>query len=250
MYTSNAYFPSPIDGNYYPTYIYLQSGQLSPVHFLKKSNGLELVYYPISTLGQVPAPVSAQVSIQNGFSNLVYFQPQQYGQVQQLYCTSVEPRRLTLIVNPEFQQFIPINVYDSKPQYNESTEIIPHAAFMEQNPNRVPVNAGASLPPEITQGLQAVQNGSLTNVSVTSNQYGFQLTAEDHQGNRYILEKHSQNGINSTSETTIETSNDKLVRQQQVKQLRENKMTQSQIANHLGVSQKTISNDIKELGLR
>jgi len=250
MYTTNAYFPSPIDGNYYPTYIYLQNEQLSPVHFWQGSNGLELVYYPATTFGQVSVPLHAPISIQNGFSNLVYFQPQPYGQIQQLYCTSVGQQYLTLIFNPEFQKFIPVNVFDSNVQYSESTEMSPYAAFMQHNPSRIPVNSEISLPPEIIQGVQAIQNGSLTNISVTSNQYGFQLTAEDKKGDRYILKKHSQNGITSKSETIVENSDNKLSRQQQVKQLRKEKMTQNEIANYLGVSQKTISNDIKELGIQ
>lgn len=252
MYTSNAYFPSPIDGNYYPTYIYLTDGRLAEVHFFNTANGLDLIYYPANDFAQAPNPSSVRVDVQNGNSNLVYFQPNQFGQSQLLYCTSNLHQHLTLMLNTHFQQFEPITVCDSGLlQMNQSsTEVIPHAAYMEPTPNRIPVNSGNNLPPEILQGLQAVQNGALTNISITSNQQGFSLTAEDLSGNRYVLEKYSNNGINHINSTTIETSNEKHHRQIQVKQLRLQKMTQSQIANYLGVSQKTISNDLKELGLK
>ncbi|EJV0371514.1 HTH domain-containing protein [Vibrio vulnificus] len=252
MFTSMAYFPSPIDGNYYPTYVQLADGQLAEVHFYNGVNGLELVYYPNAAWGQAPTPISVHVVIQNGNSNLAYYQPQQYGQAQLLYCTSRMHQHLTLMLNTEFQQFVPVNICDSDLLQLQKlpTDIIPHAAYMEQNPNRIPVNVGTNLPPEIIQGLQAVQNGALTNISITSNQQGFHLTAEDHEGNRYVLEKYTKNGISHISETTVDTSTVKMERQLQVKQLRSNKMTQSQIANYLGVSQKTISNDLKELGLK
>lgn len=252
MYTSTAYFPSPVDGNYYPTYVYLDNGQLVEVHFFNSHNGLDLVYFPHTSWGQAPSPISVHLTIQNGNSNLVYFQPNQYGQSQLLYCTSGMHQHLTLMLNSEFQQFEPITVCDSRllQIQQPSTEVIPYAAYMEPNPNRIPVNSGNSLPTEIIQGLQAVQNGSLTNVSISSNQQGFSLTAEDLEGNRYIIEKYTNNGISHVSQTSVETSNDKLERHVQVKQLRANKMTQSQIANYLGVSQKTISNDLKELGLK
>lgn len=249
MFTTDAYYPSPIDGNYYPTYIFMENGQLTSVHFFNGSNGLQLVYYPNTNWGQVRTPIPVYVLIQNHCSNLIYFQPQQYGQCQLLYCTSTMQQNLTLMLNAEFQNFVPINICDSELRQSnlEETTTIPYAAFMEQAPNRIPVKTGANLPPEIIQGLQAVQTGELTNITITSNQYGFNLTAEDRDGNRYVLEKHVKNGINHTSQTTIETSNEKIERQRQVKQLKANKMTQNQIANYLGVSQKTISNDLKEL---
>ncbi|ENM3890110.1 hypothetical protein Q9F25_003314 [Vibrio cholerae] len=249
MYTTNAYFPSPFDGNYYITYVILQDGTLSPVHFLMTNHGLELVWYQQNIVGTPPTPIKVEVSINNGFSNLVYFQPQSYGTTQQLFCTAVSPQHMVILINSAFQKFEPVEVYDSTLTYQQSNELIPHAAFMQQNPNRMPVNEGTNLPPAIIQALQAVQNGTLPNVNISSNQFGFNLTAEDHQGNRYILEMHTKNGITQKSETTVTNLNDKALRQEQVRQLKAQSMTQVQIANHLGVSQKTISNDLKEMGI-
>lgn len=252
MYTTNAYYPSPIDGNFYETYIFLNNGQLTPVHFFQQPNGLSLVYYPLTTWGQAPAPTQVLVSVNNGASNLVYYQPQRFGQTQLLYCTSHMPHHINLMFNPEFQNFIPVNVCDSglSEVASNSSQTLPCASFIEQNPNRLPVHPNSNIPHEIIQGLQAVQNGQFSNISVNSNHHGFHLTAEDQYGNRIIIEKYNLNGIKHTSETVVETTDMKQARQAQVKQLRLAKMTQSQIANHLGVSQKTISNDLRELGLK
>jgi hypothetical protein len=249
MYTTNAYYPSPFDGNYYPAYIYLQDGQLTPIHFIHNQQDLKLVWFQPNAVGQAPIPRPVQVLINKGFSNLVYFQPQMYGNTQLLYCTSVSPQHLVLLMNTDFQQYAPVETFDSQIKYQPSHEVIPHGSYMEQNPNRALVNEGGCLPPQIIQALQAVQSGTLPFVNVNCNQFGFNLTAEDHKGNRYLLEMYSQNGITHKKESTIDNLNDKDLRQKQVQQLKAKKMTQIQIANHLGVSQKTISNDLKELGL-
>lgn len=249
MFTTNAYFPSPYDGNYYLTYVILPDRRLEPVHFLNAAQGLELVWFQQHSVSSPPVSTQVHVSISNGFSNLVYFQPQNYGNAQLLYCTSVSPQHLVLLINTAFQNFEAVEVYDSVLKYQQSQEIISHAAFMRQNPNRMPVNEGSNLPPAIIQALQAVQNGTLPSVNISSNQFGFSLTAEDHAGNRYILEMHTRNGITKKSETTVANCNDKVLRQEQVRLLKAQKMTQVQIANHLGFSQKTISNDLKELEL-
>lgn len=245
MYTTPAYYPSPVDGNYYQTYVTLPNGQLTPVHFLKKPEGLHLVYYPPVSWGSPPNPIDVHISINNTISNIVYYQPQSFGQTQLLYCAG------HIMCNIEFQKFSPITIGDTGmlQQSNDSKSVLPTTPFMEQAPNTVPVPQSTNLPPEIFQGLQAVQDGRLSNVTVNSNQHGFKLTAEDLEGNRIIIEKHNVNGIKHSSETIVEISNIKFDRQTQVKQLRLQNMTQSQIANHLGVSQKTISNDIKELGI-
>lgn len=252
MYTTNAYYPSPIDGNYYETYILLSNGQLAPVHFIHNQNVLNLVYFPSTAWGQPPIPATVNVMINNGVSNLVYYQPQNFGLSQLLYCTGNMPQNITLMFNPQFRQFHPVNICDSGllNVIPNSNNTLPSVSFIEQNPNKVPVNINTNIPNEILQGLQAVQNGSLSNVTINSNQHGFNLTAEDQEGNRYLIEKYNVNGIKHTSQTIVDTSSVKQERQIQVKQLRLEKMTQSQIANHLGVSQKTISNDLKELELK
>lgn len=252
MYTTQAYYASPIDGNFYHTYIELSNGQLTPVHFLQHTDGLRLVYYPtVVPWGAVPTPTEITVSINNNQSNVVYYQPQNFGQTQLLYCVSSVPGFITLMCNIEFQKFLPITIGDTGmlQQPNNNNSMLPTTPFIEQAPNTMPVPQHVNIPADIYQGLQAVQDGRLANVSVSSNQHGYQLTAEDLEGNRIIIEKHNANGITQSSEAVVETTNSKLKRQSQVKQLRLNNMTQNQIANHLGVSQKTISNDIKELGI-
>lgn len=249
MYTSAAYFPSPFDGNYYPTYIHLDNGELTPVHFLNTQKGLQLVWYPRAAIGQLATPQLVQISLNYGQSNLVYFQPQAFGHTQQLYCASNSLRCLTLIMNTRFQEFVPIEVHPNTLESITPQEVIPHAAFMEENPNRLPVNDNLGLPKEVLAALQAVQTGALANVTTNTNRHGFHLTAEDHDGNRYILEKYSQNGITQTNEVKVNTTGIREKRLEQVKQLKAQKLSQTQIANHLGVSQKTVSNDLKELGL-
>jgi hypothetical protein len=251
MYTDIAYFASPIDGNFYPTYVTLPSGQITSVHFIQTPEGFRLVYYPATYWGGTPTPIDITISLKNRLSNVVYYQPQGFGQTQLLYCNCHEPNALTLMCNNEFQKFLPIRIGDTGmlQQLNHSNSALPSTPFIEQQPNTVPVPQNINIPSDIYQGLQAVQEGRLANVSVKSNQHGYKLTAEDFEGNRIIIEKHSQNGINQSSETVVETTNLKTQRQDQVKQLRLDNMTQNEIANHLGVSQKTISNDIKELGI-
>ncbi|WP_042150218.1 MULTISPECIES: transcriptional regulator [unclassified Pseudoalteromonas] len=248
MYTTLAYYASPIDGNYYPTYFALPNGQLTPVHFFLDQNGYNLVYFPPVMWGAPPNPTKVNIVINNGFSNIVYYQPQNFGQTQLLYCCGNTPNHITLMCNIEFQRFLPITIGDTvRPQQN--TANLPSTPFMEQNPNPVPVQQSSSIPSEITNALRAVQDGKLSNVSINQDQFGFKLTAEDFEGNRILFERHTKNGIKKTSQTIVDNNTNKLSRQQQVKQLRAEKKTQIQIANHLGVSQKTISNDMKELGI-
>ncbi|MBW3532983.1 hypothetical protein [Shewanella sp. NKUCC06_TVS] len=251
MYTSNAYYPSPIDGNIYPIYVFLANGQLAVVHFFQLPSGLNLVYYAQTNYGQPPVPTPVCVSVNQGVSNLVYFQPQPFGQNQLLYCTSHLDRQIDLMFNSAFQVFLPVSVYDRgelnmMPKANEQPA---NNYYIDQYPNRLPVNPNTDVPPEIIQGLLAVQNGQLASMDVNTNQYGFYLTAEDNDGNRFVFEKTNINGINTTNQTTVIIGDSKIERQSQVKVLRSRGMTQIQIANHLGVSQKTISNDLKELGL-
>lgn len=250
MYTSNAYFPSPIDGNYYPTYIQLSDGQLAPVHFLRTQEGeSNLVIFQPAPFGQAPQFQPVSVYISNGFSNLVYFQPQNFGFNQLLYCPSTSNQHLVLLMNTQLQQFLPVEVYDSIIRLTESVGAISNSMFMKENPYKLPVIDSVALPDEIIRSLQALQIGMLRNVSINSNQFGFSLTAEDNNGDRVVFEKYSRNGITSSNVTRVTPFNEKEHRQEQVRQLRAQKMTQAQIANHLGVSQKTVSNDLRELKL-
>jgi len=251
MYTTQAYYASPIDGNYYPAYITLSNNQLTPVHFLRDHEKWRLIYYPETIWGAPPNPTDIVVSINNRLANIVYYQPKDFGQTQLLYCSCSVPSYITLMCNIEFQKFLPITIGDTGmlQQLSENNSPLPTTPFIEKSPSTTPVPQSINIPAEIFQGLQALQDGRLANISVNSNQHGYQLTAEDLDGNRIIVEKHNVNGIKNTSETVIESTNSKLSRQTKVKQLRLENMTQRQIANHLGVSQKTISNDIKEIGI-
>ena len=253
MYTPNAYYPSTVDGNLYETYIQLANGQLAPICFLHVQDSLKLVYYTPGILGHPPVANDVQLIVNNCISNIVYYQPQGLGQTQLLYCVGRADQSITLVCNTAFQQFSPVNFIKSSsaPVLENDVNTLLCSSYIEQNPNRRPVQFGGDIPQEILRGLQAVQNGSLRNVMINSNQDGFRLTAEDLEGSRYILEKRKKNDIERTIETIIDPADSKEFRQKQVKQLRlEKKKTQTDIANYLGVSQKTISNDIKELGIK
>lgn len=251
MYTTHAYYASPVDGNYYPTYVFLEDGQLVQVHFLRDEESCRLVYYPPVPWGAAPNPIDVIVLIDNHISNIVYYQPQSYGTAQLLYCHSNGANFITLMCNIDFQKFLPTTIYSSKESYhfNENNSEILSSPFLEQSPNRFPVDNHSSIPIEIIKSLEAVQQGFLANTSINTNENGYKLTAEDLEGNRIVIEKYNLNGINYKSETIVDSPDLKAQRQQMVKDLRRKGLSQKDIANHLGVSQKTISNDLRELGM-
>jgi hypothetical protein len=242
MYTTFAYYPSPIDGNLYPIYIFIND-QLAPVHFIYINERLALAYYPNSGWSQSPA-ILIQCATHNGYSNLVYYQPKPYGQMELLYCTTSMNGAMQLFINSQYQQFDGITIMPNEIPATNNRHL---PRYVEEQVVRMPVHTNPNIPDEIINALQAVQYGQLSNVSLNSNQHGFHLTAEDFTGNRIIIEKYESNGISRKSVTEIDTPNQKAERQTQVLQLRQEGRTQAQIANHLGVSQKTISNDLKEL---
>lgn len=236
-----------MDGNFYPIYVYFANGNLAPVHFVPQGDGLSLVYYNNVGWGQPGSPVPVYYEIDpNGVSNLVYYQPKLYGQMELRYCTTLPDREMQLFSNPELNRFDGILIQrDGVPKI--INDQIRGQALKNNSSFGVPVHRSTNIPEEIMSGLQALQYGKLNGVDIKSNKHGFHLTAEDLDGNRIIIEKHENNGIHRKTVTSVRTEENKSERQVQVAQLRSEGMSQAQIANHLGVSQKTISNDLREI---
>ncbi|MCG3811191.1 helix-turn-helix transcriptional regulator [Photobacterium damselae] len=254
MYTSNAYYPSPIDGNLYHIYVGLDNGMLAPVHFIRNGDSLVLTFQTQSGYNPNYQPIT--VLVNGNVSNLMYYQPQGYGQNQLLYCTTNFNNSIELICNTDFQQYQSLNFISGSNQVllpipSSHNNILPSSGYIETMPNCLPVNSNSNMPIEVLQGLQALQNGQLADININMNTNGFNLTAEDMNGDRYVIEKYNMNGIQHESRTRIDSRDTKESRLETVKQLRlVHNMTQNQIANYLGVSQKTVSNDLKDLNIK
>lgn len=248
MNTTLAYFRSPADGNLYPTYVYLQEGHVALVHFVRNGSELTMAYYPVSGLNSFPsAPVQIDYQVQNGLSNIVYYQPKLYGQSELLFCTTFDGFKTQLFCNPQAGLFELVIISQGAPGLLPAGSSLKLEWLQEQYAPSLPVQKNPNIPEEILSALQALQYGQLSNVSSNVDKYRLHITAEDSSGDRFVVEKFSNNGITKKTVTEVKSFDNKQERLLKVVQLHNEGLTQMQIANHLGVSQKTVSNDLKEL---
>lgn len=89
-----------------------------------------------------------------------------------------------------------------------------------------------------------IQNFGLINFNVSCNHGELTVTGTDQTGNRVRVNSYQGNGFTEGTMSTFQPGS-KEARRLEVVRLRGNGLTQQEIANRLGVSQKTVSNDLK-----
>lgn len=119
---------------------------------------------------------------------------------------------------------------------------------MANMPQKIPSD---SLPPMLVQAMEAIQQGNLSNVNIEISReptLRTTLTANSPDGeNRIILTTESYSGVSEVQQTQISKPANKEERLDRVEKLHKEGKTQTEIAKYTMTSQKTVSNDIKEL---
>lgn len=250
LYTANLYYPSPVDGNIYLTYMHDDSGVLQPI-LIENSSHDELIrpyYLKNSAPLQPPLKYQAEISVKNGISNLCYYQPRENGQTDLLYCTS-SVSNITLLLNSHLGQYLPVtlNSLDKNSCLIQLPVPIIENKFIQKNHHTIQAYITA-YPQEIDNIFSAITRGILKSSKIEYDEYGFNISASDFQGNSYFFEK-KQSYDNCQISSFTNYSNSKKDRLKRVKELRLQHRTQQEISEILNVSQKTISNDLKELNM-
>lgn len=109
-----------------------------------------------------------------------------------------------------------------------------------------------NVPVEIHNIAQAIAEGCVKNAKMEWSMDGkvvFHADSADGKS-RIILEKRTLEGITLESKTSISQPSDKEERLRRVAALRKQGMTQHEISKYTITSQKTVSNDLKEIKLR
>lgn len=108
------------------------------------------------------------------------------------------------------------------------------------------------IPVEIHEIAQAIAEGQVKNAKMEWSADGrVTFCADSADGaSRFILEKQEIGGVTSELKINVPQPNDREERLRRVKVYREKGMTQSDISRFTMTSQKTVSNDIKELKRR
>lgn len=249
MNNTLVYYPSKSDGNLYPVYFIMPNGQLTLVQCYHMEPNRLYLGYPSSSniLGQPPAINPITLEINNGVSNLVYYQPLLFGQNQLQYCISDIFQNFVLMIKTDFQTYVPLT-FENNAFVRNQTPSTNH--YIDSQPNTLLVNPYINIPQEIAKSIAYLQTGQLDNMDIKMNHNGFQVSADNlTNGERFVFSKTNISGIKTTSLIETVVAETKYTRQMQVKNLRLTGMTQSQIANHLGISQKTVSNDLRDLGM-
>ncbi len=248
LYTANLYYPSPVDGNIYSIYMHDDTGVLQPI-FIEKNPYDELIHpYYLKNISPLQPPIKcqAEINIHNGIANLCYYQPLANGQVDLLYCTSPFSD-INLLINTHLGQYLSLTLNKVNNNLILLSDQIVENKFIQKNHHPVPANI-AAYPQEIDDVFSAITRGTLKNSKIEYDEYGFTLSANDHQGNIYYFEK-KQPYENCQISSLTNYSNSKKDRLKRVKALRLQHRTQQEISEILNVSQKTISNDLKELNI-
>ena len=106
----------------------------------------------------------------------------------------------------------------------------------------------ALVPAEIHDIAQAIADGRVKNAKMEWTNGSISFVADSADGTaRFVLEKQEFGGVVSEAKTNIPKPSDKEQRLQRVKVLKEQGKTQVEIAKFTMTSQRTVSNDIKEL---
>ncbi|MCX7066516.1 MAG: hypothetical protein NTW85_02290 [Methylococcales bacterium] len=110
-------------------------------------------------------------------------------------------------------------------------------------------NYPTKIPKEIKDIVESINNGDFKNAKMEWNDDGsVKFSADSSDGNsRIIMQKHEFSGISQQSKTDITKPLGKEDRLQRVELLHEQGKTQTEISTYTMTSQKTVSNDIKEL---
>ncbi|EPN8252971.1 TPA: winged helix-turn-helix transcriptional regulator [Vibrio harveyi] len=107
----------------------------------------------------------------------------------------------------------------------------------------------AKIPSEVKDIAEAIATGQVKNAKMEWNEDGsVSFSADSPDGSaRITMQKHEFAGVTQESKTDISKPANKAERLQRVEILKKQGKTQTEIAHFTMTSQKTVSNDIKEL---
>ena len=113
---------------------------------------------------------------------------------------------------------------------------------MAKPPSAIPPDTPSSCDVSALPGI--IQNFGLINFNVSCNNGELTVTGTDQNGKHIRVNSYQGNGFTEGTMSTFQPGG-KEARRLEAVRLRESGLTQQEIANRLGVSQKTISNDLK-----
>jgi DNA-binding NarL/FixJ family response regulator len=110
-------------------------------------------------------------------------------------------------------------------------------------------NPPARIPTEIREIADAISSGKVKNAKMEWKDDGSMMFSADSQDGtaRITMQKHEFAGIHREEKIDISKPKDKAERLERVKILRQQGKTQTEISHYTMTSQKTVSNDIREL---
>ncbi|WP_370280089.1 hypothetical protein [Pontibacterium sp.] len=105
------------------------------------------------------------------------------------------------------------------------------------------------IPTEVKDIADAISSGQVKNAKMEWNNDGSVIfSADSPDGSaRITMQKHEFAGVSQESQVNISKPRNKAERQERVKVLKAQGKTQMEISHYTMTSQKTVSNDIKEL---
>ncbi|ECK5632010.1 helix-turn-helix domain-containing protein [Vibrio fluvialis] len=114
---------------------------------------------------------------------------------------------------------------------------------MAKQPVTIPPSTPATAC-DISNLPKIIQGAGLVNFQVSCSNGELTVTGTNQSGQQVRINQYQGNGYTEGTLSTFQPSNIE-ARQNEARRLRSNGLTQQEIADRLGVSQKTISNDLK-----